>query len=37
MMDFSQFGPFEKLTPSIPKYKGFWMDGTLPNTMNLDR
>ena len=24
-------------TPSDPKYKGFWLDVTHPNTRNLDR
>ena len=23
-------------TPSVPKYKGFWVDVTHPSTMNLD-
>lgn len=26
-----------RTTPSIPKYKEFWLDVTYPSTMNLDR
>lgn len=28
---------FRVYTPSIPKYKGFWLDETHPSTTNLDR
>ena len=24
-------------TPSVPKYKGFWLDVMYPSTMNMDR